>query len=232
MCFLDLTERHSGPPSIDWRKEIWPFQWRIALSWLSGYCVFTIFNPLVFRILGPVPAGRIGMTFAVAQSVVTLSIVVVKTKAPIFGTLLAKRDFRGLDTMFFHALKRSMAAVGLMAASFSVVVLALSLTGNHYAGRFIDPLQVAIVMGATLVNCATQSVSIYLRANKEEPLLLSSVLSAVVSLPVNYLLILRFGTLGACAGFFFVSVFINGIWSLVVFVRKRHGLMATTVALA
>jgi hypothetical protein len=224
-CFVDLTQSRSSPPSLDWRKEIWPFQWRIALSWFSGYCIFTIFNPLVFRILGPVPAGRIGMTFAVAQGIVTLSIVVVKTKAPIFGMLLAKRDFATLDSLFFHSLKRSMAVVALMASAFFLTVVALNVSGSHYAVRFLDSLQIAIVMCATLANCATQSVAVYLRANKEEPLLIPSVLSALVSLPLNYVLISRFGTLGGCAGFFFVSFFLNGIWSLSLFLKKRIGLM-------
>ncbi len=171
------------------------------------------------------------MTFAVAQGVVTLSIVFVKTKAPVFGTLLAKRDYSTLNAVFFHALKRSTAIVGFMTTAFFLSILSLRLTGNHYAERFLEPLQVALVMGATLANCATQSFAIYLRANKEEPLLWPSVFTAVLSLPLNYFLILRFGTLGGCAGFFFLSVFVNGIWSLTFFVRRWRNLTEQTSSL-
>ncbi|MFP5504079.1 MAG: hypothetical protein ACLGIN_16460, partial [Candidatus Sericytochromatia bacterium] len=45
----------AGPPGgarIDWWREIWPFQWRIALSWLSGSFSFYLFNPLLFAFAG------------------------------------------------------------------------------------------------------------------------------------------------------------------------------------
>lgn len=32
-----------------WKDEILPMQWRIAISWLSGYFIFNLFNPVAFR---------------------------------------------------------------------------------------------------------------------------------------------------------------------------------------
>ncbi|HLI75681.1 MAG TPA: hypothetical protein VKV02_01950, partial [Acidobacteriaceae bacterium] len=34
---LPLMRHASGAFRIDWRREVWPFQWRIAISWLAGY---------------------------------------------------------------------------------------------------------------------------------------------------------------------------------------------------
>src|ERR1035441_8549881 len=40
---LGLLRFDPGPDRIQWWKEVWPFQWRIALSWLSGYVFYSGF---------------------------------------------------------------------------------------------------------------------------------------------------------------------------------------------
>ena len=47
---------------VDWRTEIWPFQWRLAVSWLCGYFTFQLFNPILFAVRGPIEAGQMGDT--------------------------------------------------------------------------------------------------------------------------------------------------------------------------
>ena len=39
---------------IDWRAEVWPFQWRIAVSWLAGYITSQLFTPILMNFRGPV----------------------------------------------------------------------------------------------------------------------------------------------------------------------------------
>ena len=50
---------------IQYFKEIFPFQWRIALSWMSGYFIFQLFNPVLFAFSGAEAAGHMGMTLTV-----------------------------------------------------------------------------------------------------------------------------------------------------------------------
>jgi len=37
-----------GPYEVDYKNEIFPLQWRIGLSWISGYFIFQLINPLLF----------------------------------------------------------------------------------------------------------------------------------------------------------------------------------------
>jgi hypothetical protein len=37
-----------GQHAIDWWKEVWPFQWRIAISYACGFFIFQLFNPVLF----------------------------------------------------------------------------------------------------------------------------------------------------------------------------------------
>ena len=47
---------------ISYWQEIFPLQWKIALSWASGYFIFQAFNPIVFAFYGPVVAGEVGIS--------------------------------------------------------------------------------------------------------------------------------------------------------------------------
>lgn len=55
---LGLLRHQAGTHRIRWSHEVWPFQWRIAVSWLSGYFLFWIFNPILFAFRGPVEVAR------------------------------------------------------------------------------------------------------------------------------------------------------------------------------
>lgn len=70
---------------IVWRTEIFPLQWRIALSWMSGYFIFQLFSPMVFAHQGAVEAGRIGMTIAIFSAVSNIGMSWVNAKLPKLG---------------------------------------------------------------------------------------------------------------------------------------------------
>ena len=58
---------------INWRIDMLPMQWRIALSWISGYFVFSLFIPVLFKYHGPVVAGQMGMTWSVVGVIGTIA---------------------------------------------------------------------------------------------------------------------------------------------------------------
>jgi hypothetical protein len=45
--FSDLLRTPGA--GISWREEVWPFQWRIAVSWISSYFMFHLFIPVLFN---------------------------------------------------------------------------------------------------------------------------------------------------------------------------------------
>ena len=58
---VPLLRMSVGGRGISWRREVWPFQWKIAVSWLCDYFIFQLFTPVLFAFRGPVEAGRLGM---------------------------------------------------------------------------------------------------------------------------------------------------------------------------
>ena len=49
---LPLLRHHAGEFAMDWKTEMWPFQWRIAVSWVCGFFISQLFNPVLFRYRG------------------------------------------------------------------------------------------------------------------------------------------------------------------------------------
>ena len=42
-------------------------QWKIAISWTSGYLAFQLFTPLLFRYQNATVAGQMGMTIYISN---------------------------------------------------------------------------------------------------------------------------------------------------------------------
>ena len=91
---LPLLRHATEKFRIHWGSEIWPFQWRIAVSWLSGYITSQLFVPTIMNSRGPVEAGRLGMSLTVCATLTTLAVSWMNTKAAPFGQMIARKEYR------------------------------------------------------------------------------------------------------------------------------------------
>ena len=80
--FLFPLLRHcSRGNGVGWRTEIWPFQWKMAVSFSCSYLIFPLFNPVLFAYRGAAEAGRMGMSLTISQSLSTVAYAWIYTKA-------------------------------------------------------------------------------------------------------------------------------------------------------
>lgn len=177
---MGLLRHKVGLHQIHWFKEVWPFQWRIAVSWASGYLIFQIFNPVLFAYRGAVAAGQMGMSLNIANGIQGLAIAWLNTKAAPFGSMVARREFSQLDHVFFRSLRQSVLVC--VAGSVCVVAAVGWLNARHtrFADRLLSPWLVAILMAVAVINVVVFAEALYLRAHKQEKFLLNSVLGAVL----------------------------------------------------
>ena len=193
---LGLLRHDSGSHRILWRQEVWPFQWRIAVSWLSGYFLFWIFNPVLFAYRGPVDAGKMGMSLSLANAIQAIAISWVSTKSAPFGTLIARKEYRRLDQTFFQALRQS-SGVSLAGALLAWIgCIYLNWRHLRFAQRLLDPFSLGILllyMTATVIIFAEAS---YLRAHKKEVLFVNSVVGAVAVATCTFIFGRRYGATG------------------------------------
>ena len=214
-----------GPPSsrMSWREEILPFQWRIALSWTAGYVIFFSLNPIVFKLSGPVAAGRFGMTFNLFQTVAAFSGSWVSSNYPRFGHLAAKGEAEQLFSFWRGAAFRATIAAAVFSAMITLAVMALGYAGLPLAQRLLPPVAVALLGVSAVANTLIQALALYLRAHKREPFLSLSLGNAALILAVVPLATLRYGAPGAAAGFAICTV-LTLPWALRIFATFRERL--------
>jgi len=207
--------------TVNYRQEIFPFQWKIALSWISGYFIFQLFNPILFANEGAIVAGQMGMTLAVLSGVLSISMSWMNTKVPLFSSLIAKKDFNSLDLIFNRTLKQAcfISALGLIVLVFSVLLM------RYYnvslANRFLSPLYLSLLCVSTFVNQIVSGFAIYLRCHKKEPFLVVSIVMGVLCASSTIILGKYFGIDGIVIGYTFLTVFVSLIWGSLIFIKKR-----------
>ncbi len=178
---------------IDWRAEVWPFQWRIAVSWLAGYITSQLFNPILMNFRGPVEAGRMGMSLNVCATLSSMAIAWMNTKAAPFGRMIARREYDALDRSFFRALWQSTLAAVLACSAVWGVVSWLGMRGVRahgvlLASRLLAPLPLAMLFFGTVGNIVVFAEALYLRAHKQEKFMINSILGALYIAPLAYFL--------------------------------------------
>ena len=207
---------------VGWRKEIWPFQWKIAVSWMCGYFIYQLFSPVLFAFQGPVAAGRMGMSLQVATGIGSIAIAWMNTKASPFGAMVARREYKQLDQLFNRTLKQSTALLGFGCALFLALLIAFAPSFQHFASRLLPPWVIAIMLVNTILNHIVYSQALYLRAHKEEPFVGQAVISAILIASLTMYLGKYSG-----AGAVVVGVFVQGAlfglpYATYIFVSKRR----------
>jgi hypothetical protein len=210
-----------GDTDLSWRAEVWPFQWKIALSWLSGYFVFQLATPVLFKYRGAVTAGQMGMTGSIVVLGFGIAMAWVSTKAPHFGMLIARGHYGDLDRLFFRSLKQSVVVAGLAGAAMIGACLGVQWLGLPFASRILGPLPVALMVACGILNQVTGSFATYLRAHKREPYLALSIIAALLLGGSTVLVGAKYGVTALTAANLTLTGFVLFPYATYVFLRKR-----------
>lgn len=230
----DLLLYPVGENHVGWRREIWPFQWRIAISWLCGYFIFSMFNPVLFAYQGPVAAGRMGMSLAISAALGAVAVAWMSTKASPFGNMIAHGDIAALDKLFFRTLWQSTVLLTAGAIAFLAALLIGSRLVPKFAMRLLPPWAFALLLFTTIINHVVFSEALYLRAHKREPFLAISVTIAILVGGATFPLAKFWGANAVVVGYFVFGGLISLVAGTYVFVTKRrewHAAQSRSIAL-
>jgi len=90
---------------IRWTHEIWPLQWRVGLSWISGYLLTQIYTPILFNFQNAVVAGQMGLSLTIANMLGLLAQSWIAHRVPQMAKAASRRDWGLLDRVFFKISK-------------------------------------------------------------------------------------------------------------------------------
>lgn len=204
--------------SIRWIHDIFPFQWRIALSWISGYLIFQLLTPLAFSRQGPIEAGRLGITLAVFNALLTVGMSWVNAKAPTMAAQISRGERSKVNHLFRQiTLRASLFTVAMAIAA--LVFLAILETYTPIVAKRFTSLPVTFCIAvATVINTFIFSAATYMRAHGEEPLLRVSLITAFATL-LGTLLGSAHGLLPMIVMYMLVIIFVSMPWTFYIFRR-------------
>ncbi len=220
----------NGLWKINYQLEIFPFQWKIALSWISGYFIFQLFNPVLFATEGPVVAGQMGMTLTVLNGVMSISMSWMNTKVPLFSGLIALKEYEKLDFVFNKALRQSLllnafGIISLLIIVFMLPYLDFNIGESNLRDRFLPFIPMCFIAIPVLFNHIVFSWATYLRCHKKEPMLVQSVVMGFLCSISTIFFGHYFGVLGITSGYLFLTL-IGFFWAQFIFAEKKknwHG---------
>lgn len=164
----------TAPGNFDWRKEIWPLQWRIGMQSAARHLAFFPLIPSLFLWQSPEIAGRAGMTWSVLNSLLLVAYAWIRTRAPEFGRLFADGKRSESNQAFLSATVGSTLLLMVAVSSFWIVLVILNATsfeiGAHVASRFLKPSSTIWFAVALLPLHLTQCFAIHLRSQKFDPI--------------------------------------------------------------
>jgi len=224
--FTFLAKASGG--SLSWRQAIWPFQWRMAVSWAGGYLAIPLFVPIVFRVTGPAAAGKVGMTMAIVTAAASLSQSVIDAKVPYFCGVIAARQWNELDRRFF---RRGMVSILLFLATLAagvIAILVFEMLGIHFTSRIVSWPIFALFAGGALVNQVISLEAIYMRCHRREPMMWPSIIGGLIAAPATYILVVHFGGAGVGISYLGLSMFFGlpVATTILIVIRSRWHVLA------
>jgi O-antigen/teichoic acid export membrane protein len=214
--------KHKGSSVINYMTEIFPYQWRIALSWISGYFIFQLFNPVLFAFAGPVVAGQMGMSLQILNGISGLSMSWITTKIPLMSSLIAHKNYTELNAVFSRTLKNLMFVNFTIVCCFYFFLVGLSYFNSPFSTRFLPLLPITMLCVVTIVNQMVFSWATYLRCHKQEPFLTNSIILGLLCAVSTLCFGRFFGMMGVVTGYTFISLVIGLPWSYFIFTTKKH----------
>lgn len=210
---------------INYFKEIFPFQWKIAISWISGFFIFQLFNPVLFATEGPQVAGQMGLTLTALNGILTLTLAWINTKVPLFSSLIAKKNYIELDSKFDLALKQSLGINILMLMVLFLIIglfqiFKVTISGKNLGERFLGLVPLFFLMITIILNQIVSSWATYLRCHKKEPYLLNSIIGGLLCTLSTIFLGKIYGVNGITFGYMLINIFMFP-WSYIIFYKKR-----------
>jgi O-antigen/teichoic acid export membrane protein len=210
---------------VNYFNEIFPYQWKIALSWISGYFIFQIFNPVLFASEGAKVAGQMGLTLAALNGILSLSLSWMTTKVPLFSTLIANKKYDELDTIFNTSLKQSLFINALLLLTFLSLIISLKyfnvkIGELQLSERFISFIPMILMIFTIFINQIVSSWATYLRCHKKEPYLLNSIVGGVLSGISTLYFGKHFGLMGITLGYFTINLLMVP-WAYYIYINKR-----------
>jgi hypothetical protein len=186
--------RHQAVSEFDWRREVWPLQWRVAIGLLCGFAMTQINIPLLFHAQGAIVAGQLGLSLAIVNMIGLIAQSWITRRVPLMADAVARRDWATLDALFMRDFAAS-SGIFLLGAVVAIGFVA-ALSGTTYSHRILPAWQLAALFAYTFSNQLIAGLAAQLRSFRREPLMPLIAVTTLLTLPLNVWAIRHYSSAG------------------------------------
>jgi hypothetical protein len=218
----NIYSGYSKIVEIDWFNDVFPLQWRIALSAMSSYFIYQITDLFAFKFQGPVIAGKYGFTMSILNGIMIVSGVWSGSRAPLYAKFVANKDILSLQSLFqktFVSIVLTFTFLGIGFYGFKLIVV----DNFHllFDKRFLENKDIAILLVCSLLSVTVGGVASYCRANKQEPFLAPAVFGAVWSTIMGFIA-LKYYTINVfCICLVLTNICIGLPWAYTIYRKSK-----------
>lgn len=230
LCYLGIGRREFfslffRPPLgavLTWRNDLFPMQWRLGLQGLVSYMSFPFYTALIFAVVGPGEAGRMGMTLQIVGAIQSMALVLLTVQAPSLAIAIARGDGQALHDIWRQATLRSFTMMVMLVILFFAGLHVASVLELSIVGRVLSGGIFAVLAAGSLCALVVQCLAVYLRAHKQERLTAVGLSSGVLYGVSAWVIVPYWGADGVAATYLAVTMLITLPWAYMVFRNKRR----------
>lgn len=169
---------------INWSTVVWPLQWRIGLSWLSGYLLTQIYTPILFHFQGAEVAGQMGLSLTLANMLGILAQSWIARRVPAMAQAVNQKNWQAFDQIFRRDFMVSVAfyLLGILAFCFFYFLI----SDTKYVERILSFWPFLGLLVVVLINHINGALAAHLRSYKKEPLVWVSLAGTVLTVPIAF----------------------------------------------
>lgn len=190
---------------VNWKQEILPLQWRIAVQGILLWLANSLPLLLIFKHRPEGEATQLAMTWTILTALQGASLAWIETRRPMFGALIAERKYRELDQLFFRTTRLSLMMMTAASAGFCLAVWWMGTRSEWLFERLASRMlpvgpTIMLATAMTLLQFAL-CTNLYVRAHKRDPFLVASIVSSVTVAALQVWLGRHHGSAGVAAGY-------------------------------
>jgi hypothetical protein len=203
----------------NWRKDFLQLIWKYALSWSSGYFIFQIYTPLMFHFHGAAEAGKVGISIALVTAAFSISNVWMYVATPKLNMFASKQNWRAMDNLLLKTVTLSVLTFTL--GGIFVISIMYFFPEISLLKRFLGIVPMSFLFASWILLIVIYGLATYLRAHKQEPMVLISIVSAIYIVVTTFFSIKFLDPKYLFLGFFTAQV-LGLPATIMVFIKKRR----------
>ncbi|WP_154662510.1 oligosaccharide flippase family protein [Solimonas flava] len=162
---------------LNWRvfREFWSDQWRISLTWITGFLYWNSAPIIVFKLFGPAIAGHYGASLSMLNSLQQLSSSALNSRTAVLASRMGHGEVREARREFSVGL-----AFSLVIFSVALIALAAFVGGNFFPSltdRLLPLPMILLLGGFYFFNILFAALALFARLRYNEPFLYFSLAS-------------------------------------------------------